>query len=49
MIKNNIVLFDMDGTLTEARGKFNTELLLTLRAAPVYAARNFLNPNASLD
>ena len=31
MINNNIVLFDMDGTLTEARGKFNTELLLNLR------------------
>jgi len=31
MINNNIVLFDMDGTLTEPRGKFNTELLLNLR------------------
>ena len=31
MSKKNIVLFDMDGTLTEPRGKFNTELLLNLR------------------
>ena len=30
-MKRNIVLFDMDGTLTEARGKFNTELMLDLR------------------
>ena len=37
MIKNNIVLFDMDGTLTEARGKFNTELLLTLRKLAEFA------------
>jgi len=31
MINNNIVLFDMDGTLTEPRGLFDTELLLSLR------------------
>ena len=36
MINNNIVLFDMDGTLTEARGKFNTELLLNLRQLSKY-------------
>ena len=37
MIKNNIVLFDMDGTLTEARGSFNTELLLSLRKLAKHA------------
>tara|TARA_Y100001963_G_C6781077_1_gene449903 strand:+ start:1909 stop:2715 length:807 start_codon:yes stop_codon:yes gene_type:complete len=31
MINNKIVLFDMDGTLTEPRGLLNTELLLPLR------------------
>ncbi len=31
MINKNIVLFDMDGTLTEPRGDFDTELLLSLR------------------
>jgi len=31
MINNKIVLFDMDGTLTEPRGLFDTELLLSLR------------------
>jgi phosphomannomutase len=36
-MKKNIVLFDMDGTLTEARGKFNTELLLDLRKLSQYA------------
>jgi len=30
-MKKNIVLFDMDGTLTEPRGDFDTELLLPLR------------------
>ena len=36
MINNNIVLFDMDGTLTEPRGLFNTELLLNLRKLSQY-------------
>lgn len=30
-MKKNIVLFDMDGTLTEPRGNFDTELLISLR------------------
>ena len=37
MHKKNIVLFDMDGTLTEPRGKFNTELILDLRKLSQYA------------
>jgi len=37
MNKKNIVLFDMDGTLTEARGNFNTELMLDLRQLSKYA------------
>jgi len=37
MNKKNIVLFDMDGTLTEARGKFETELMLDLRQLSQYA------------
>jgi phosphomannomutase len=36
-MKKNIVLFDMDGTLTEPRGKFNTELLLDLRRLSKHA------------
>tara|TARA_R100000406_G_scaffold88556_1_gene73978 strand:+ start:704 stop:1510 length:807 start_codon:yes stop_codon:yes gene_type:complete len=36
-MKKDIVLFDMDGTLTEARGKFQTELILDLRALSRYA------------
>jgi phosphomannomutase len=36
MINNKIVLFDMDGTLTEPRGLFNTELLLDLRELSKY-------------
>ena len=36
-MKKNIVLFDMDGTLTEAREQFNTELLLDLRKLAQYA------------
>ncbi len=37
MINNNIVLFDMDGTLTDPRGPFHTELLLNLRALSKHA------------
>ena len=37
MNKKNIVLFDMDGTLTEPRGKFNTELILDLRRLSQHA------------
>tara|TARA_R100000152_G_C6772165_1_gene198938 strand:- start:200 stop:1003 length:804 start_codon:yes stop_codon:yes gene_type:complete len=37
MINNNIVLFDMDGTLTEPRGDFDTELFLSLRKLSKYA------------
>ena len=37
MTNNNIILFDMDGTLTEARGEFKTELLLNLRQLSKYA------------
>ena len=36
MISNKIVLFDMDGTLTEPRGLFDTELLLSLRELSRY-------------
>lgn len=36
-MKKDIVLFDMDGTLTEARGAFQTELLLDLRKLSQYA------------
>lgn len=43
MIKNNIVLFDMDGTLTEPRDKFNTELLLDLRKLSNYAEIGILS------
>ncbi len=31
MINKNIVLFDMDGTLTEPRGPFHTELMVSFR------------------
>tara|TARA_R100000808_G_scaffold23969_1_gene54079 strand:+ start:2177 stop:2977 length:801 start_codon:yes stop_codon:yes gene_type:complete len=37
MKNNNIVLFDMDGTLTEPRGKFDTELLVLFRKLVKYA------------
>ena len=37
MNKKNIVLFDMDGTLTEARGIFKTELLFSLRKLSKHA------------
>jgi len=37
MIDNKIVLFDMDGTLTEPRGKFNTEFLILFREIIKYA------------
>ena len=37
MINDNIVLFDMDGTLTEPRGPFHTELLISFRKLSQYA------------
>ena len=48
LIKNTVVLFDIDGTLTESRRPINKEMLIILRELARHAEIGFIT-GSSLD